>query len=424
MKTYINYSWKKLIIYILISIVLLIEAQGGGDFKIFLDASRDLFHDKNIYSELYNEWYHYYYDTMFTIIIYPLHFLPLYASKFLWLALNIFAIKKTWEILQSWVPIEVLSEKLKKIFVIISFVIMARFIRDNLHLSQLTIMILYLSIEGINCINKGKLWLGALLIGIGISVKILPIVLLPYLMYRNYWKGFLFTIVCLVLIQLFPILFLGKEQTFFLLIERWKLINPTNAAHILDTSERSFHSLTTLCATLFIENCGDTHALSIRRHITNVSIETLNTIIIIVRISMVVFTFKFIGLNIFKKQKNKFIQLYELSYILLIIPLIFPHQQFYAFYLIFPAITYLNFYWILFFNKNVISKTKKYTLMTIFIFIYFILNSHLLLGAFNNYYDHFKTLTYGVLLLIPLLTYCKPGKINKEIESHLNHNKI
>jgi len=44
--------------------------------------------------------------------------------------------------------------------------------------------------------------------------------------------------------------------------------------------------------------------------------------------------------------------------------------------------------------------------------IFFLLSSDLLLGEYREIYDHFKTLTYGVLLLIPLLFFWRPKKIN------------
>ena len=37
--------------------------------------------------------------------------------------------------------------------------------------------------------------------------------------------------------------------------------------------------------------------------------------------------------------------------------------------------------------------------------VFLLFSLKILLGAFNNYYDHYKILTYGALLLIPLLVW-------------------
>ena len=117
-----------------------------------------------------------------------------------------------------------------------------------------------------------------------------------------------------------------------------------------------------------------------------------------------------------------------MSYLCLIIPLIFPHQQHYAFFFIFPASTYLLFYLVyLFFIKENYKitkyfKIKKITLIVFISIVYFLTNSHFILGQFNNFYDHYKTLTYGVLILMTLLAICKPDKLL--MEKQPTHNSV
>jgi hypothetical protein len=49
--------------------------------------------------------------------------------------------------------------------------------------------------------------------------------------------------------------------------------------------------------------------------------------------------------------------------------------------------------------------------------IFLLLNSHFLLGTFREYYDHYKTLTYGVFLVIVILALCPPSKIKYAVEN-------
>lgn len=407
-------NYKSLIFYLFLFIFTLIESKGGGDFKIFLDASKDLFKGKNIYTEFYNISFHYYYDLFFAILIYPLSFLPLYFAKFIWISFNIFLFYKTWQLLCRWVPIEFLSKKSFFIFKVVCWLFILRFLRDNLHLCQMTISILFLSLKGIELIQKRKIYLGSLLIAIGISIKILPIVLIPYLLYRSYFKESLLIVILILFLQFTPIIFMDLDHVLFLLNERWISLNPNNSIHILDTAERSFHSLTTLLSILLVENSGDFYALPIKRNIVNVSIDKLHFTIQIVRLILIAFTLFFLKFNFFKKQEDKFISLYELSYIFILVPLIFPHQQHYAFYFLFPSIVYLSFYWTHYFDKlgNNKKNFKFYFFITYIVILYFLTNCHLILGTFNEYYDHFKVLTYGVLLFIPILAFSTPKKLN------------
>jgi hypothetical protein len=409
-----KFNYKTILFYLFLLVFTIVESKGGGDFKIFLDASKDLFNGKNIYTQVYNEYYHYYYDLFFAIIIYPLTFIPLFFAKFIWIIFNIFLISQTWKLLINWLPVDLLSSKMLSVFKIIIWLFMLRFMRDNLHLCQMTITILFLSLKGLDLIQNKKNMGGAFLIALGISIKILPVVLIPYLIFRSYFKESLMIVMLFIFLQIIPILFVDFNQVILLLQERWHSLNPNNENHILDTSERSFHSLTTLLSTLLVEKCGDTYALTLKRNIADLSLSNLKLVILIVRLFLIFFTIYFLGMSIFKKQLNKLNILYELSYIFLLIPLIFPHQQHYAFYFLFPAIVYLTFYWTFYFDRieNKVKTRKLYLIIGIAFIFYFLTNCHLILGTFNEYYDHYKILTYGAILFIPSLAYSHPKKLN------------
>lgn len=397
--------------------VILYEAQGRGDFSIFLQASDGLWKKENIYTTMYNQWYHYYYGVFFALLLTPLSFLPLYLAKVLWLVANVFFVYRVWKILSAWLPLQTLGKTARFCFTILSFIFIARFLRDNFHLSQVTIFILYLTLEGLYLIGREKVIWGALLIALGIDVKLLPVVFIPYLLYRGQWKATIYLFLFIVLFLFVPALFIGYDYNLQLLSDRWHILNPANQAHILDTAERSFHSLTTLLATLLVENSGDLYALPVKRNITNISIEKLNLVINACRVFFAALTLFFLAGMPFKKAANNLHRLYEISYLCLIVPLIFPHQQHYAFFFIFPASTYLVFYLIhKYFNKAEHKERKKFLvkktgLLISLLVCFFLTSSHFILGEFNHYYDHFKTLTYGALLLVVTLAICRPGKL-------------
>jgi Glycosyltransferase family 87 len=421
LKLHFKNNWFYYLGGLVIFIIILIEARGTGDFFIFLSASKDLLAKKNIYQIDYVDSFHYYYNVLFALVLTPFIYLPLYLVKIIWLVLNVFFIYRIWQIIKDWLPFQTLSVKAQKALTVLSFVFMLRFLRDNIHLAQMTICILYLSLEGLSLIFKNKILAGSLLLAIGIDIKLLPIVFIPYLLYKGQWKALAYVTSIILILLLLPSIFIGFDYNLFLLHERWDLLNPMKQAHVLDTSEISFHSLTTLLATLLVKDCGDMYALPIKRNITDLSIVQLNIVINSVRACFVLLTFYFLRSLPFKNNNTKLERLYEIGYLCMVIPLIFPHQQHYAFVFIFPAISYLLYFtmqrYYLISDSNSIAnfKLKKITLLISLFIVYFLTNSHFVLGVFNPYYNHFKTLTYGVLLLVILLAFCQP----KKIETHV-----
>ena len=355
--------------------------------------------------------FRYYYSTLFALLIYPITFLPNYLGNLLWLGINAFFLYRTAILLFRYFDLTILTQKQKLIFFALSFVFSLRFILSNFHNQQITICILYLSLEGLRFIFSGNKLAGALLIALGINIKILPVVLLPYLLYRREFTASFLILVFYITLLFIPGFILGFTQNNTLISSWWKLINPSNTIHNLDVDERSFHSLSTLLATLLVENIPDKFALHIRRNIMDISYEHLVLILNITRALLILFCFYFFRTKPFENKVTNTHRFVEISYLLLLVPLIFPHQQDYAFLFIMPAVIYIIYYLIS--ARNKLPEIKFRIIASIMILSYLLCNLSLLLGEFRDYYDHFKILTYGALLIIPLLAVCYPFKKQK-----------
>ncbi len=418
-KKNINY----ILFYLISFTIIIIESNVIGDFDIFLNASKDLFFNKNIYTEKYHGSFHYFYDVFFAIIIHPLTYLPLYFANFIWLTINVFLSLRIWKIISYYLPPDFLSDKDFKLYRLLCLVVIFSLWHKNMHLTQMTIFMLYLSLEGLNSIFNKKIYLGSFLLSFGITIKLFPLVFIPYLIYRKQFFSSLLIILFTIIILLIPAIFIGFDFNFFLLKERWLILNPVNTEHILDVSERSFHSLSSLLSILLVENAGNNYSLKIKRNILNVELETLKYILNITRLFFILLSIYFFKSLPFKVEKNKYQLFYEISYILLIIPLIFPHQQHYAFFLAFPSICYLIYFYVIKFKSKKFKENNQLTFLLyvfLFVLIYFLLNSFFILGEFRKYYDHFKTLTYGILFIIPLLACNTPKKLNAFKKEYLN----
>ncbi len=407
-----NDSLKKYLLIGLSSIALaiyvFIEAQGRGDLFIFLSASTDLFEEENIFKNTYLDGYHYFYSVFFAILLKPFTYLPMWACNALWLCANLFFVFRIFTLIKNLLPLHDFTKNELMALRVGGFLFSLRFIHENLHCLQITILILYLTLQGMQLVfsNKPKPFWGALLIAFGINIKLLPLVLIPYLFYRGFFRAGFAIIGIYIAMLILPAAFIGWEQNQLLLSTWADLINPLRSNHVLDAEERSFHGLSTLFSVLFVENPGDSHALLIKRNIADISLENLKLILNSVRLILVLLTFYFLRTLPFKTQVGLKHRFWELSYILLLIPLIFPHQQHYAFLFICPAFIFCLYYFIQ--NRKSLSKGKYYFMMISGILIYIVCNLKLLLGNYNEYYEHYKILTYGALLLIVLLSLCVP----------------
>lgn len=393
---------------IAVLVYLLIAANRQGDLFIYESGSSDIFAGKDAYLISYVDGFHYYYSTLFAILIYPFLFLPVYLGALLWLGLNAFLLYRIVILISRYFNLSILTQKECLFFFICSFLFGLRFILSNFHNQQITIFILYLILEGLRFIFSGNKLAGAVLIALGINIKLLPIILLPYLIYRREFKASFFVLVFYIAMLFLPGFILGFAQNNMLISSWWKLINPFNTIHNLDVDERSFHSLSTLLATLLVETVPDKFALHIRRNIMDISYEHLVLVLNITRLILISFALYFIRTKPFVTNNSTMHRFVEISYLLLLVPLVFPHQQDYAFLFAMPAVSFIIYYLI---TERKTMSDSKFRIVTAFMILsYLLCNLNLLLGQYREYYDHFKILTYGVLLIIPLLAVCYPFK--------------
>lgn len=389
-------------------IALFFAVSYSCDLFIYELASKDILAGKDAYSIGYVDGFHYYYSTLFAILIYPLALLPAYLGNHLWYCLNVFFLYRISLLVSRYFNLSVLTQKQKLLFFLLVFIFGLRFLLFNFRTQQITFCILYLTLEGLQFIFSGKKITGALLIALGINIKIMPVVFLPYLLYRREFKASALIIIFYAAMLFLPGFILGFAHNNMLIADWWRLINPSNSIHNLDVDERSFHSLSTLLATLLVKNVPDKFALPVRRNIMDISYAHLVLVLNFTRLIFISFSLYFLRTKPFSAKVDITHRFVEISYLLLLVPLIFPHQQGYAFLFIMPAVSYIIYY--LLTQRNTLAATKFKIITGFLVLSYLLCNLDLLLGEFREYYDHFKILTYGALLIIPLLAVCYPFK--------------
>jgi len=404
------------------------EAMGNGDFKVYLDAAKLIRNGENPY----NKWLFvskgnyckYFYSPLWAVLLIPFSYLPNFIPNIIWLLANIFFLYRIYQLLKRFIDLDFITRRQLHWILLLCFIMSLRFIIYNFAMIQMTIFLLWGSLESLRLIQDEKAVYGGILLALIINIKILPIVILPYLLYRNYIKGFFYTLIFSLVFLFLPNIYTGWSTNNFLLTEWWSVINPSNPEYQSET-DLGLHSLSALVPTLLTETSGK---ISIQRNIFNLSENAATYALNITRLLLIILTLFFLKWPLFIHARNKLFQLRELAYIVLLIPLIFPHQQKYAFVLTIPALFYLSHFIVINFplRKVVISGLRWYVLMTLMClsFILMTLTSDGFIGReLNNITQYFKTITWGTLLLIFTLLLASPKITLKTKELQLIKNK-
>ena len=404
----ISYHQFKIVALIALAIFLIIEAKRQCDFNIFFTAAEDIANGENLYTKIYQGWLHYYYSPFFAVLLHPFTYLPQYVVTLLWLVLNVYFFYRIWEILSDWLEVKMFPISTQRLLFWISVIACVQGIRDNLHYHQITIMMVYLGVQGVDWILKKKDWKGGALIALGINIKIMPIIIFPYLIYRAHWKGSAITVFFWIVLLFVPAIFIGWEYNTFLLEEWWNGINPTQKENTLDFSRAGFASLVTA---LFHSQKGETRPI----FLTQFSQETIVYITNGLRLFVVIFTLYFLRTLPFQKVKSNLHRVWEMGYLFLVTPFLFPHQQNYAYFYIYPAVVYL----IYFFYKKIKThghfrnlpkrdKTFLYVLGVSFL----MMSAELFLGEFRTFYIDIRLMTWAAILVLIVYSMCPPVSEN------------
>ncbi len=400
----IRKTWGWIAFGALALIFLIAEYPGTGDFGIFYKASKALANGDNMYELRYGGYWRYLYSPLFAILIYPLTGLSDSGAALIWKALSFLMLARSYLIVDKMVIRKLAVGGSKHWLYLVSAIGGLYVIYQTLHQGQMTCMMLWAILECVyQCERKKYPLLGCAILALAINIKLLPLVAIPYLLYRGYFKATGIIVGFLALFLLLPSLVVGHERNMELLASWWSLINPTTEQNVIDLKEYGFHSLTSFISATFTDVASPGPSkLYMPRHIFNLDHETVGYIIRGVQLFLIAGTLYFLRSKPFKQPSGPLHRLWEISYLCLVIPLIFPHQQTYGFYLILPAILYVTYF--TFFSAERRSLWLRISLIICFL----ILNLEIFLGLYKDYFWHYKTLTYGVLILLVLLAVCSP----------------
>lgn len=342
------------------------------DFHVFYGAAEKLVAKTNIYTVQYIYGYWYYYSIQFAGILAPFTFLPIEFSKTLWAFFNIWLIYRVFKITFEFSGLNKSNSKLLRYSIFILWFIFFYLLYVNITNGQITMLILYFSLEGYKQLHKNNHIASGALISSAINIKMLPIVLvLPWLLKKQY-KSLLFGLAFFILLMIIPLFFLDFKYYSELTISWLDKINPFHNDHIEEVGEGGFIDLAGLITKYFC-------SFKIRDEITiswfNFTKPQLFYTINLLRLALV-----FMLIRVSKKQdKNntKSIPKFEtVALWLASIPILIPHQRDYSLLFMIPLIACL----IIKIYNNELSKIQ----LTIFAIAILLMGMHPLLFIKNS----------------------------------------
>jgi hypothetical protein len=409
-------SYRTELIIFLISIPYLIaQTLNGGDFRILLKAAAYFRNGISPYGIVMhissNTTDVFLYSPFVGFILAPLTHLPEFVIIFIFCLINFFILFRIWAIMVKWLNIDRLSEVQKKWWFILSVAFIMRFILHNFEKTQMNIVVFYLSFEGLYQIFLRGRAMGGILLALGICIKLLPLIFLPYLLYRKK-AGLTFGIILLCgLLLLLPSIWYGFAFDRQLLQGWWSAINPTlEKYNSQQNTSVYFHCISALIPVYF-SDCSY-HGLSV--NIMNLKSDQLFLLINIIRLVLAGVTIWFLWVGSIKKHLGIFL-FWELAYLFLLIPLLFPHQQKYSYINLLPAYGYIAYYLVNTFSLSSPEAKRDKAIMLVLVTVIVLLTiftADIFWGyEIGKYFQFMKLITVGTLILIPVLAYFSPARL-------------
>ena len=408
-----------LLIVLVLAYMIRVVLIGAGDFAVYYGASNALLGSKMIYHTPYpvgDSTCEYSYSPFFAFILIPLSILPLWLADWLWLFLNLLALFRIFDLIVIFLGIKKdFTRKEYQWWIFLTLLFSVRFILYNFDLSQVTLILLCGSLESLRLAIKRQWAMSGFVLAVVISIKLMPLVMLPYLFYRRFWQAGLATLGFMLLLNLTPSVLYTWSDYLSLMKEWFVVLNPTSDDFTIKQNvvAESIHSLSGFIPAFFTD---DITRYELRRHIIDLPNETMILIMNIARLFFILLTFIFLKTKPFQYINDKKRLFWEISYLMIAIALIFPHQQKYAFILILPAAAYvLDF--ILMMKKSgfYVEKSLLYKSLIGLLIIVWLLTTASTDGIIGRtlyeYGQYFKLITWGTMLLIIPLFLAKPNPL-------------
>jgi hypothetical protein len=396
---------------LVLTYVVLKALSAGVDINVYLFASRQLFKGENIYAG--NPFNQYLYSPLFALLLWPISIFDYPVARVIWAIINVVLAVRLWKIAHSLLIKIIGSDRKLRLYWTagVAFISIG-FLNHNLMLGQITIVVLWMTFEGLyQILLKNKPFAGAALLALGITIKIIPILGLFYLFFKGKFKA---TALCtaFVIAGLFlPAAVIGYSHNTKMLHNWASTINPSGNKYVFE-DDNGTHSLNAILPAYFYDFNNNAEApANLKRRILTVPHDSLVNIMQTLRMLLILSGLLLIFYR-YKHRENKSLYFFwEFSYLALITLLIFPHQQKYALLYFVPAGSYIILFILLTIKLrwNVSLKYKIVSILaSLLLFISAIMGRDIVGSNLVNIFDYYHVFGLINLVFLGLLHLVKP----------------
>ena len=414
----IRYLAYWLILLLVLATVIAKSYRSGTDINVYLYASQQLFHHENIYAD--NPYNDYLYSPLFAFLLGGISFLDFTWARILWALINVVLVYRLW-ILSKNILAAYLQWDGKKItwWTVGVFAISIGALLHNLNLGQITVVIMWLTFEGLyQVMIKKKNLKGAALLALGINIKIIPLLGLYYLFLKKKFRALFYTGGFVIISLLLPGLFVGNRYNVELL-ENWKnKINPTGKKYLFEKSN-GCSSLNAIVPAyfFFFGDPPDNDRHGWKRKIAYLPDKPLLYIIQALRILLVLGIAWLVYYTFRRGRENPLYFYWEMAFMMSVTILLFPHQMKYALLYFAPAGGYLIAYLVHYFSSEPgMNQKRKWIAWSILTaLVMFTISGRDILGekvvdVIDFYHVQGLIVIFGLVMLIVM----KPGQLSGE----------
>jgi alpha-1,2-mannosyltransferase len=161
-----------------------------NDFSVYYHAAREMIDSRDPYAHSLGDWTPYIYPPLLAELLVPLALLPLPVAAYVWFLINAASI-----VLAAFFSVSLLSKNTGRVaqesrlpeagiwreaIAAFAVLLLFRFVLDTLSLGQVNALVAALAIAHIYLYSRGRKALSAIVLAIGISIKLTPALLLLY----------------------------------------------------------------------------------------------------------------------------------------------------------------------------------------------------------------------------------------------------
>jgi hypothetical protein len=197
----------------------LLFVQNLIDFPVYYQAGQSLLSGRtDLYAPDFarGRLMDYRYPPLFLLLFYPLWMLPFKEAAYAWYVLSILQIAGSVFAIKGMLGPPGLSKKVW----LVTFFAVAQYFVMILHYGNAHLLAIFLLFAGLYCYYFRKDYLASALIGLSITIKLTPILILPYFALKKRWNLLLLVAGFLVLFNLMPAAYFGFDRNLALL-ENW-----------------------------------------------------------------------------------------------------------------------------------------------------------------------------------------------------------